>query len=309
MELLESLKQRRERALEIKTGLRKGCTYFPVSGGLCLDKNELLSVGTTESGKSVFLHPVELNPVGTEAYGAAKEPFVVPYVLKHSNLIVAEFLVEADELKNSKNTLSELRPITLCLSLSIGAPIQIPFALDTSWATLPAFRNREVDIQLTDSGYEDAVSFSGATVTAEVASFVCDKIEIIRELLLEKRFQIAVDAYEECLKINNKKIAIATAWTGIEALFAISSELRFRTAILAAAELFDGDDPYWVYKDTISLYDARSKIVHGAVIKENAVNDAHGKSLYLLISLLRVIVQRESLRTSEEMLQSLLSKK
>ncbi|WDI32846.1 HEPN domain-containing protein [Hyphococcus flavus] len=306
---LNELKQRYAKAVKIKSALKEGCLYFAVGGGLGLKDAANLKIGTTEDGRRVTLRAVELNPLATEAFGATTDHFVVPYMLKHSGLIHSELEVERADLRDSDNIFKQLRPITLCLSLSVEVPIYIPFVLNTSWSSLPAFRNREIEVKLTDSGYEDPISFTGGEITAEVATFVDSKIATIRALLQNNKFQIAVDAYEACLKLGNKKIAIATAWTGIEAIFGISSELKFRTALYAASELAEANDPYITFLDTKALYDLRSKVVHGSSIKEKDLNDAYGKSLGLLLTLLRVVVRRGNLRDISEIEKSILSSK
>lgn len=307
---VEDLKARHTRALEISSELKPKSLYLPISGALAVKDGASLRVGVISTGEPVFIRPVELNPLGTEAYGAAKEAYLVPYVLKHHGLVHSELVIEDITLERlSDDVLDQLRPITFCLSLCVGAPISIPFLLRTSWSSLPAFNNQSVEIHLTSHGYTDSVSFTGGEVDTKIAEFVDCKLPSLRSLLKNKAFQIAVEAYEACLKVSNKKIAIATAWTGIEALFGISSELRFRIALYVATELSHVDEPYDVFQQTLSLYDARSKVVHGATIDSTKLNDAYGRSLGLLMTLLRVIVERGSLRTTKEIEQSLFKRK
>ena len=61
-------------------------------------------------------------------------------------------------------------------------------------------------------------------------------------------------------------------WSGIEALFAITTELRFRLATYVAATLEErGAKRTACYRRMKALYDFRSKLVHGGTVAENAI--------------------------------------
>jgi hypothetical protein len=84
-------------------------------------------------------------------------------------------------------------------------------------------------------------------------------------------------------------MAGAMLWAGIEALFSISSELRFRLAAYVATTLEErGRDRVECYRRVKRLYDFRSRLIHGAAVQEKAIID-HLVEVRLLLS--RLICQ------------------
>jgi hypothetical protein len=84
-------------------------------------------------------------------------------------------------------------------------------------------------------------------------------------------------------------MAGAMLWAGIEALFSISSELRFRLAAYVATTLEEGGrDRVECYRRVKRLYDFRSRLIHGAAVQEKAIID-HLVEVRLLLS--RLICQ------------------
>ncbi|WP_223259928.1 HEPN domain-containing protein, partial [Ralstonia pseudosolanacearum] len=68
---------------------------------------------------------------------------------------------------------------------------------------------------------------------------------------------------------HNLRMSAAALWAGFEALFGINAELRFRLAALAAAYLEErGPNRLALYRRVKTLYDYRSKAVHGAATSD-----------------------------------------
>jgi len=63
-------------------------------------------------------------------------------------------------------------------------------------------------------------------------------------------------------------------WSGVEALFSISAELRFRLAAsIAAAVEARGQSRIDCYRRVKRLYDFRSRLVHGASAPEESISE------------------------------------
>ena len=76
----------------------------------------------------------------------------------------------------------------------------------------------------------------------------------------------------------------ASLWSGIEALFGIQSELRFRLAALIACQLEPrGHARRDCYKAILKMYDVRSKAVHGSALQADAL-EAHIRDTRVLLS-------------------------
>jgi hypothetical protein len=82
-------------------------------------------------------------------------------------------------------------------------------------------------------------------------------------------------------------MAVSKAWAGIEGLLRISSELRFRISLLAATVTSPpGESRVAKFSRIASLYDQRSKVVHGAAISLEKVQACAQESLQLLAELI-----------------------
>ncbi len=103
------------------------------------------------------------------------------------------------------------------------------------------------------------------------AEWISRHFSSARKLLEQDRFLTAV----QCLSTHhlhpNPRIRLAVIWAGIEGIFNIESELRFRISLYAARFLHPESETEM--KETFhmvrGLYDVRSKAVHGGNLKGN----------------------------------------
>ncbi len=97
-------------------------------------------------------------------------------------------------------------------------------------------------------------------------------------------FRLAVDSLTTHHMHANLRMCAAALWAGVEALFAINSELRFRLAAFAAAYLEPrGAGRLELYKEMKQLYDYRSKAVHGASTSDKLLH-AHVLKVRCILS-------------------------
>jgi hypothetical protein len=88
--------------------------------------------------------------------------------------------------------------------------------------------------------------------------------------------------------------AVARLWGGIEALFAINSELVYRISLSSACLLAERGEPRRrKFEEVKRLYGLRSKVVHGEKLPEAKISQAMSDSFHLLRDLLLVAVNRE----------------
>jgi hypothetical protein len=91
-------------------------------------------------------------------------------------------------------------------------------------------------------------------------------------------------------------MSTASLWAGIESIFGIDKELRFRLAALTASFLEPrGDQRITRYKAVKKLYDFRSRVVHGAAARDTELVE-HIREVRLLLSslLCRMIESRHA---------------
>lgn len=100
-----------------------------------------------------------------------------------------------------------------------------------------------VEISLSDCAYVESI-FAVAT-----------------RLMNKPTFSNAVNALWSYRQALRPSVQMAILWSGIESLFEIKNELRFRTSLFIA-KLLDAD--FEKYQEIKKLYDSRSKAVHAA---------------------------------------------
>ena len=103
-------------------------------------------------------------------------------------------------------------------------------------------------------------------------------------------------------------MAAAALWAGFEALFGISSELRFRLSLLAAAYLEErGPERLALYRRIKKLYDYRSKAVHGGATSDDLLTGHVIEVRRLLSRLMCRMTEAGIMPTTEEYEELLLS--
>lgn len=87
-----------------------------------------------------------------------------------------------------------------------------------------------------------------------------------------KNFALAVDSFNIHLHQTRPAITLMTLWSGIESLFPVHTELRFRLSLYIAAFLEDdANERHHLFRKVQRLYDGRSKVVHGGDLSQTAL--------------------------------------
>jgi hypothetical protein len=112
-----------------------------------------------------------------------------------------------------------------------------------------------------------------------------------RDLLREENFQTAVHCLASYRWHSMPRIKLAVLWAGIECLFKVTSEIRFRISLYIA--LFLHPDNPIERKETFDrikkLYDSRSAAVHGGKLKDTAVSAVEASAQVLQKLILQCI--------------------
>jgi hypothetical protein len=108
-----------------------------------------------------------------------------------------------------------------------------------------------------------------------------------------ERFRFALEAAVDWRFSKNSRIGMARLWSGIEALFGVTSELVFRISLLCAFLLEPpGENRRQKFQAVKKLYGIRSKAVHGDELSEERLYEGMGNSFELLRDLLLRVVER-----------------
>ena len=105
--------------------------------------------------------------------------------------------------------------------------------------------------------------------------------------------RLALEAAVDWRYASEPRTAVARLWTGIEAIFGISSELVHRISFLSASLLAPrGTERRDKFLAVKKLYGLRSKMVHGEAVQPDKATEAMRDSFALLRDLLLLSIER-----------------
>ena len=140
------------------------------------------------------------------------------------------------------------------------------------------------------------------TLVKEDAYWIRNNYETFNSLAAEsKSFRFALATAVNWQYSSEPRIAIAQLWSGIEAVFDISSELSYRISLLIASML----EPRGVarqarFAQVRKLYGVRSKAVHGEELSDVKLTRAMLESFDILSKLLLLNVEKGHPFTQED---------
>jgi hypothetical protein len=132
------------------------------------------------------------------------------------------------------------------------------------------------------------------TLLEEDVHWISNNYEIFNSLAAESEsFRFALTAAVDWQYSSDPRVAIAQLWSGIEAVFGISSELVYRISLLIASLL----EPRGVARQTKfdhvrKLYGIRSKAVHGEELSDDKLTKAMLESFDILKGLILLNVEK-----------------
>lgn len=128
----------------------------------------------------------------------------------------------------------------------------------------------------------------------EDAFWIRNNFEKFNSMAAEsERFRFALTVAVDWQYSTDLRVAIAHLWSGIEAVFGISSELVYRIALLVASLLEPrGLARQAKFEQVRKLYGVRSKAVHGAELSDDKLTKAMVESFDILSKLLLLNVEK-----------------
>ena len=139
-------------------------------------------------------------------------------------------------------------------------------------------------------------------LTSEESKWISSNFNDARQLLKYERFQTAVHCLASYRWHTMPRIKLAVLWAGIEGLFGVSSEIRFRISLYIAKFLHQDDsEKRKLAFDTVKrLYNSRSAAVHGSKIKGD-IDTAVEESAKILQNILLQCVNKKSMPNENEL--------
>jgi hypothetical protein len=156
---------------------------------------------------------------------------------------------------------------------------------------LPRFQGNLLDFHLTLLTNKDARTDE---VSVDDAAWIHEHFHVFNKLAAESQaFQFALEAATDWRFAKDARSSVARLWSGIEAVFGITSELVYRISLLAACLLAErGDTRKAKFEEVKKLYALRSKVVHGEQLTEEKVASALNDSYHLLADLLLLSINK-----------------
>ncbi len=216
----------------------------------------------------VFRRVVE-PPGEVELAAALSSPHLFGAIGRYSHQISHELAINRNGLVEDNRAFTMAWWVISALRVKTLAEFLVPVVADHSWSVVSAFKGQECRAQLLED-VPRARRVESAVVIKELdLVWVVENLAKFVEMLEVPRFRLAVDALTTHQHLVAPRMMVASLWSGIEALFGIQTELRFRLAITSAS-LLEPRGPKRIeqYRRIKRLYDGRSQAVHGGEIDE-----------------------------------------
>lgn len=139
-------------------------------------------------------------------------------------------------------------------------------------------------------------------ITSDDTRWIGDNFSNARQLLADERFQSAIHCLASYRWHSMSRVQLAVLWAGIEGMFGVSSEVRFRASLYIARFLHPQEHERRrdEFESVKKLYNSRSAAVHGSKIKGD-ITDAVTESQAILRQLVRKCAERNSLPVENEL--------
>jgi hypothetical protein len=242
-----------------------------------------LSGGDFEFDEVARFSRVDEPPGEVELASALQRQHLFSAVGRYSQSITHELSIP-EESGSADGCFNIAWWIVSLVRVRTGAEILIPAVSDRSWSVIAALPPKSCLIQLLEDVPMAKKLGEQAEVQESDLHWVKDNLLAFARLLEQPKFRTAVDALTTHHLQHSERMVAAMLWAGIESLFGIQSELRYRLSILMATALEPtGVKRLEVYRRVKKLYDERSKAVHGGSIDSGDLH-AHVLEVKRLLS-------------------------
>jgi hypothetical protein len=265
--LISRWEERRQRATARLAKVTRRCWYYPILGL----ETELAEY---EFGNHLRLQPVVEPPGEVELAAALKDATLFGAIGRYSHGIRYELSVDRDFIGNDDVCRKLAWTLVAAIRVRTLAEVIVPAVADHSWSTIAAITNNTCDARLLED-VPMARSF-GTNQPLRLADlqWIDTHFMDIQKLSRIPRFMTAVEALTTHHHHASHRVMSALLWTGIESLFQVNAELRFRLAALIALKLeARGPRCLTLFRRIKALYDVRSKVVHGAEVDDDKLVD------------------------------------
>lgn len=275
---------RKQRAAERLNSVKGNKWYFAIIGL----EGELDEFALPPLAK---IQRVTEPPGEVELASALKNSELFSAIGRYSKLIKYELSIDREALNSDQAAMNFAWWTISMLRIKALAEILIPAMSDYSWSTISAITDGKCYAQLLEDVPTVRIT-NQVVLTQSDADWITNNIIGLGKLGEYPKFRLAVDSLTTHHFSNSERMMAATLWSGIEALFEIQSELRFRLAVLIASILEPrGNSRKEAYRMIKKLYDVRSKAVHGSPLTNARISEHIVEVRKLLSRLLCLFIE------------------
>lgn len=287
--------ERHERAAERLRAIQGEHLYFAIVG---------LNAGIE---RYVFEYPIGaiqrvVEPPGEiELAGALRDKTLMSPIGRYSQSITYELAIDLHAGRGMEQASTVAWWVLSALRIKTMGEFLVPAASTHSWSTISAVKDGDCRAFLVEDFPSARRLGKRPEVTREDLEWIDHNLLKFSNLLELPSFRLAVDSLTTHNHHPSPRLMAATLWAGIEALFGIGQELRFRLAAIVASVL----EPRGVTRRELNgrikrLYDVRSRAVHGSKVADEALVDHVCEVRQLLARLLRCFIEAGHLPTEAE---------
>lgn len=299
-DILQELEARKKRAAQRLETERAGYTYFALMGAeLAADHCSIGDIG--------FLRVVDDSPNVFELAKVIVDKTILSAVHRYAPSITLELAVK-NHPDDPNVTMAVAWAIAAVLRIRTTSDFLVPAASSHSWSTMAALSDDSCLVSLIEDVPKAKRIGGQRMIGQDDCDWVQKHFRNFTALHNEAGFQLAADSFSSHAHHANLRMATASLWAGIEALFAIDAELRFRVSALVATALeLRGEARLALYRRMKGLYNVRSKAVHGGEATEEQLTLHISEVRSILSRLLIKAMESGKVSTHDELEKSLFS--
>jgi len=300
LEMVAQAYEDRSRRAEQRHQTTRGWKWYFALCGVASDTQEF------DYSPIARLQRVEEPPTVEELAWALRNKRDFSAIGRYSGGITWELAVGQDRFDNPVAFTIGSAIIAMLRARTCG-DVLVPAVADRSWSAIAAVRDGSCVATLIEDVPRARCVTDPLRVAPSDASWVFDHLANFLRLSRTPSFDIAIDAITTHAHQSNLRTAAAHLWTGVEALFGVQFELRFRVALYVASVLEPrGQGRIELYREMKKLYDTRSRVVHGSKVSDDVLEAHLSRVRRLLGCLICDCVERGRVPSESELDEMLL---
>jgi hypothetical protein len=296
--ILSMLSERKRRAQELLSTEPSGYNYYAIVGAK-FDGNRI------PLSDNAFVRAVNDPPNVFELTHAMDDSAPYNAVDRYAPHITYELAVPVHP-QDSDITTAVAWALIATLRIRTAVEFLVPMASSHSWSTIAALERNSCSIGLLEDVPKAKRIGEQKSITADDCDWVARHFRSFLPLYEVAAFRLATDCLSTYALNANLRMSTAELWTGVESLFSVNTELRFRISALVATLLEPiGDGRLALYRRMKSLYDFRSKVVHGTDVSHDDLTSHVVEVRRILSGLLMKIIESNRLPSMDELERAL----